>query len=123
MDVDDVLEHHGIKGMHWGIRNKESLRRGPSSDHKKIAELRKRPVSSLTNNQLRDANARGNLEQQFVKMNPSKSARNHARVKAVLAVVGTLTSIAALADGPIAKLGRSVLAKKGLKIAKPRTFS
>ena len=25
MDVDEFLEHHGVKGMHWGVHHQRNL--------------------------------------------------------------------------------------------------
>jgi len=36
MDVDEFLEHHGVKGMHWGIRN--DFRRNPNTGIRPAAQ-------------------------------------------------------------------------------------
>jgi hypothetical protein len=36
MDTDEFLEHHGIKGMHWGVRRDRSSDGSESSDHAKL---------------------------------------------------------------------------------------
>lgn len=83
-EVERILEHHGVKGMRWGVRTKSSSRK-ESSDYKKAAPLRKRPVSELTNRQLKIANERGNLEQNFKRMNPSTAAKGKAAAAGILA--------------------------------------
>lgn len=122
MEVDDVLEHHGIKGQKWGIRHDPKTGR-VTGDHRRVAELRKKPVSSLTNNQLKVANERLNLEQNFRRLNPTTVQKGHNTVKSILATAGTVTAIVGLATKAASILGKRSLQKKGLKIATSRTFT
>lgn len=98
MELEDFLSHHGIKGMKWGVRNRKTKK--VSSDHKTTSTLRKKPVPSLTNKQLRTVNERLTLETQFRRMNPTKVEKGHAQVKTILSIAGTATSLAALANSP-----------------------
>lgn len=45
MDVDEFLAHHGIKGMHWGVRKDQSSagsgEQPPPSDHAKLKKAAK----------------------------------------------------------------------------------
>src|SRR4051812_8747197 len=83
--VDDVLAHHGIKGMRWGVRKSaptakvtvtqkgKKLKsqggqgRKPSADAVKVQELRqvrkKSGVHALSNEELQAYSKRLNLEQ------------------------------------------------------------
>lgn len=69
-----VIEHHGVKGMHWGVRKKQQDREPASSDSTRAKELVGRArVSSrdaLSNKELQDAITRLNLEQQFDRLKP-----------------------------------------------------
>src|SRR6478736_9227517 len=106
MELEEFFEHHGVKGMHWGIRNKRSrvtTAHPQSSDSKKVAELRKRKPHQLSNKQLQSVNARLNMEQNFSKMNPSKVQRGHDRVKAYLAIATTATTLFGLSQSPAGK--------------------
>lgn len=84
--IEKVLQHHGVKGQRWGVRNKRTVKPA-SSDHRKISDLRKRPAHQLTNKQLKSINERKNLEQNFHRLNPNK-------VKKGLAVVGSILAVA-----------------------------
>ena len=91
MAAKEFLEHHGIKGQRWGIRNKVNPKTGRvSSDHRVVSDLRARPRHSLSNKQLQTVNTRLNLEQNFARLNPSKREINQKRFKTVFtAVAGT----------------------------------
>lgn len=71
-----ILQHHGILGQKWGVRRTESqlARTGKSSikessDYKKAAELKKKPISSLSNDELRILNNRLQAETQYKNIN------------------------------------------------------
>jgi hypothetical protein len=71
-DVDDLLTHFGVKGMHWGVRKDRTIS-GRSEDSARAHELRTRVKKSggihvLTNDELKDLTTRLNLEQQYSKL-------------------------------------------------------
>ena len=104
-DVDNFLEHYGVKGMKWGVR-RFSSRKGkakvtprPSDEGKaarKILDKQKKfGTSSLTNHELRMVNARVKLEQEFHRLNPppkGKLERGDAFVKKALGYGATAVS-------------------------------
>lgn len=112
-EIGDFLEHHGVRGQKWGIRRAKNVKR-TSGDHRKVAELRAKRAHELTNRQLQDHNTRMNLVVKFNQMNPTKIDKGHAKVKSILAVVGTAATVANLANSPH---GRAAIAaaKKTLK--------
>lgn len=104
--VDEFLEHHGVKGQKWGIRNKRSrvkTSRPPSADSRKISELKKKHPSQLTNKQLKSVQERHNLERSFKQANPAKVEQGHAFAKSVLALTSTAAAFFALAQSPAGK--------------------
>lgn len=103
-ELEDFLEHHGIKGMRWGIRH-QPVKVPSSSDSADVAGLRKKPVHSLSNQELRTLTQRQELERKFRQLNPTTVAKGHAHLKTVLATAGTVTSVIALANSPIGKTG------------------
>lgn len=92
-DFNDFLSHVGKKGMKWGVRRGPKTPIKTSSEHKKVAELRKKTTSQLTNKQIKTANERMNLEVNFRRLNPDAKARGKMKVKALLGVgaMGLLT--------------------------------
>lgn len=95
----EFLEHYGVKGMRWGVRN-EKKNRAPSGDFKKTIGLRGRPVHQLSNRQLKVVNERLNLEQNYLRMNRSKTDAGHAAVKKYLGMATTAASIYTLMKSP-----------------------
>ena len=96
--VEEFIEHHGVKGMRWGVRRARGGTK-PSSDYKKTAPLRKKKPHELTNKQLEEVNKRANLEKNFQKLNPNLSKakittmKGKAAVAAVLGTAATATTV------------------------------
>lgn len=90
-DVDDFLEHYGVKGMKWGVQR--ASKHKPSSEGRKVREIKKRPAHSLTDKQLKEANARMNLEQNYNRLNPTTLHRGRNHILAVLAFAATANEL------------------------------
>lgn len=83
MELEDYLEHFGVKGMRWGVRRdrgKDGRVEGPvSDDAARAQQLRTTAKTSgpqaLSNKDLQDLNQRLNLEQNYNKLTtePAKS--------------------------------------------------
>lgn len=115
MNVSDILEHHGIKGQKWGIRHKPNSKTGRvSTDFKISNDLRKRPVSSLSNKQINTVNTRLNLEQNFRRLNPTTVERGKRRAQALLATAGIAVTAFNLLNSPAGKAAVSA-GKKAIK--------
>lgn len=118
--TDYELFHHGVKGMRWGVRRKsggvgtsstKSSKPATSGDHKRARKLQSKPLSSLSNKQLKDLNTRLNLEMNYKNMTAQKSKldRGHDRVRKGVALFGTATAIYAATQHPMTKKGMSVV--------------
>ncbi len=119
-DVNAFLAHHGVKGMRWGIRKKSvSVNAGGAHDvltisrtgkiekidrtynlsrDAKVHEVASRPVSALTNKQLRDYNNRIALERQYAQLNhqpgfKEQVDKGHNYVKDVVAIGLTVVAL------------------------------
>lgn len=90
-NVDEFLEHFGVKGMHWGVRKGESSRAPSSEDHAEAVGLRKKAKSGggihvLSNDELQKVNTRLNLEKSYSSLvdNKKQSAAGEKFVKSNL---------------------------------------
>lgn len=117
--VGQFLEHYGVKGMRWGVRRSrggvktaKKTSKKPSADFRKAQELKKKGVPHLTNKQLKAVNERMNLEQNFSRMNPSKTKRGLKAVEAILAVGATANTAIAFSKSPAGQALAKNLAKK-----------
>jgi hypothetical protein len=121
-----VLEHHGIKGMKWGVRKTSSSEGGelkPSADHETVTGYKERAsaggVKNLSNKELQELVNRMNLEQQHRNLQaqqPSKFEKGHQHIKKVLAVAKTGQDVYNLYNSPAGKALRKAVSdasKKG----------
>lgn len=115
--IDDFLEHHGIKGMHWGIRRTQQQLHPGSTDFKTARRIEEKAKThgprSLTNKELQTLANRKRAEQGYRQTRGTESGfvRGHDAVKTGLAVAGTVTAIYTISTSPAAKAGASALKK------------
>lgn len=106
------LTHHGIKGMHWGVRRTpEQLERDRGhinaassivNEAKKInnsvsnirSNTKKKDVSKMTDQELRDKVNRLNLEQQYSQLSGNRISKGQQYVRNTLEVAGSTLAIA-----------------------------
>lgn len=119
---NNELYHSGIKGMKWGVRryqNKDGSltpagkkRYGNDSDDSiKLKQIRKKSVSEMTNQELKDANYRLNLEKQYKDLTRKKSIGKKA-VTAFIATAGTIAAVEGAAK-TYQRVGTAILTKIG----------
>ena len=94
----EYLEHYGVRGMHWGVRNDKP--HPMSGDAKKAHELKKKPVHALTNKQLKTLNERKQLESQHAKLNPGKILTGKQKAEVILGTLGIGYTIYNMATHP-----------------------
>lgn len=123
----DELYHYGVLGMKWGRRKsrsrigKPTLRtRKPkidkrSEDSKNVAQIRKKKVNQMTNQELKEVNKRLELETKYNEL-ANKKITGQRAVSAIIATgltIGTIETAARnykkAADFVIDKLGKRVV--------------
>lgn len=91
----DILEHHGVKGMHWGVRN--AKKRRTSSRRTTFTK----PAHRLSDDELNKRIRRLQMEKQYNDLNKPEASKGKTFVTRLLdntgnKVVGTLASGALL---------------------------
>ena len=104
----NYLAHYGVLGMKWGVRRKS---RTPSADSAKVKAIRKKKVNEMSNQELRDANNRLQLERQYRDLTKKQNVGKKA-VKAFIGTAGTITAVTA-AYATYKKTGNQILDKIG----------
>ena len=85
---NNYLQHYGVKGMKWGVRK---ARR--SSDSAEVKQIRKKKVSQMSNAELRKANERIRLEQEYKRLNPNAIKKGIAVAATVAGAMGTVVAL------------------------------
>lgn len=118
--MSDELYHYGKKGMKWGVRNARASvgrfrsRQVRSPDAQYLHEMKKRRMHTMSNAELKKANDRMQLEQNY--SNLRRNQREIYSGKSYLAeafAVGTLAvGIYGLTLSPLGKAGASWIKSK-----------
>lgn len=113
--MDNTLQHHGIKGQKWGVRRTpEQLQRvrgnidtasGIVKEAKNInnsvsnirSSAKKKDLSKMTDQELRDRVNRMNLEQQYSQLSSNKVSKGESYVRNTLEIAGSTLAVASSA--------------------------
>jgi hypothetical protein len=82
----EVLEHHGVKGMKWGVRNKRTSKAGASADKPKVKEL--------SDEELKKAVSRMQMERQYNQLTKRNSPHHKALKAGAAFVAGIALNVA-----------------------------
>lgn len=96
------LYHHGIKGQKWGVRRFRNTdgtltpagkkRAKTLSDGARVKQIRKKKISKMSNDELREANNRLQLERQYKDLTKKKSVGKKA-VQTFITTAGTIVAV------------------------------
>jgi hypothetical protein len=113
--TDSFFEHHGILGMHWGHRKAESVSVS-HPDHLKKEELKKKPIHTQSNIEIKQFNERMQLEKSYHELNKRKVSAGEKWVKNLL-VGGASVTASAYLGKYMGKGAELLLAKATTKMA------
>jgi hypothetical protein len=115
----EYLEHHGVKGMKWGVIRETADAASNMTNHAKninqsVGNLRrskskKEDISSMSDEDLKKRVSRMNMEQQYSKLTSEKTAKGQTYVKDILDLAGGALGIA----GSIAAIALAIKSLKG----------
>lgn len=110
MDVNAFIQHHGVKGMHWGVSTahltsaKEGvdaasgLVRSVGSIHDAVRKTKKTSamndnLKSMSDEELRKRVNRMSMEKQFSSLSKDQINNGESRVKKILDTTGNVLAI------------------------------
>jgi len=99
--VDQILEHHGILGMRWGVRRprgkdglvKQSAAGKPTKEYLRAQALRQKGAQRLSTKELQEVNKRLEMEKKFKELNPSQLKRAMDTVKTATKYYKTMDEV------------------------------
>ena len=117
-EVDDVLQHFGIPGMHWGRRSGgHSISKSPikkvaslSEDAAKKNALKKKSISEMSNSELKALNERMQLEKTYKELSKTDTSAGKKFVTDLL--VGSAKQAAANYTAKVMTKGLELAVKK-----------
>ena len=116
---NDYLQHHGIKGMKWGIRRTEAQlarvrgkakKENWSEDARSVGEIRTKSEKQMSNAEIRKVNERMDLERRYSQLNPGVIKKGSMKVAAATGIMATALAFYNNADRAV-KTGQTVATK------------
>lgn len=104
--VDEFLEHYGVLGMKWGVRNPETVARYKRRKMNKSAKRSK--TTGMSDAELRTTLNRLNMDKQYQNLTGSYKTRGKNAVNKILAEVGK-NSVRTVATIVTIKAGKHIV--------------
>lgn len=107
IELTDFLKHYGVPGMKW--RKRKGGGAGKSGDHSAAKKLRKKPLSEMNNDEIKQLATRLQLEKQYKDLTPSKVTAGQKKVAIILAAGATINGVIALSKSPAGQAAKKVI--------------
>ena len=127
-NTPEELYHYGVLGMKWGVRRNRSTSKSSiprkkkqkvdtrSEDSKNVAQIRKKKVKQMSNQELKEVNKRLELETRYTELSNKKITGQRA-VQAFIATGMTLGTIEVAARN-YKKVGDYLVKKLGNRVVR-----
>lgn len=108
--VEEFIEHFGVKGMRWGVRNKRRQQTISRGGKKKKKVTISEHARSLSDEDLRKAVNRMQMEQQYKSLTQKQKA--HSTSLGARAATGLLNTAGSVAASAARETAKNMLAKR-----------
>lgn len=92
--MNDELKHYGVLGMKWGVRRNRAPATITSKGKRLEAKSKKRPIESMSNEELQSRNKRLQLESQYKQLSQSSMSPGKKFVTGFVKGTGKATQVA-----------------------------
>lgn len=88
LDVDNFIEHFGVRGMRWGVRKQRKADAKAAAERDRATQA----IQGLSDKDLKAAVDRMNLESQFRRLNSEEANRSKTLGEKFIAEAGNLAA-------------------------------
>jgi hypothetical protein len=112
------IEHHGVKGMKWGVRKRRNESARARTFGKAKGKEKSKDVKDLSDQELRNIVNRMNMEQQYKRLASGQNNNGSSAVKKILAAGATINSAIAFSRSPAGRALTTALAGNATRLVR-----